>query len=240
VARTGAVEDRGVSSIIPLAFAAAVYPTLLAGVIILLARDKPAPLLAGFLAGGVLISLTAGLIIVFALGGAVSTKNQNSASPTIDLIAGILSIMLAGVLWKRAHDKRGSPQEAPEKKKKKKKKKDGPSWTQRTLGEGSGWAAFGAGLILNLPGIWYLDALKDIARADAGTATRILWIALFIAIMFALAEIPLIGYAVDPDGTRVRVRRFQAWLAGNEQTIATWAAAVIGVYLTVKGIVGLT
>jgi Sap, sulfolipid-1-addressing protein len=120
------------------------------------------------------------------------------------------------------------------------KEKDGFSWTQRTLGEGSGWAAFGAGLILNLPGIWYLDALKDIARADAGTATRILWILLFIVIMFALAEIPLIAYAVDPDGTRVRVQRFQAWLAANAQTIATWAAAAIGVYLTVKGIVGPT
>jgi hypothetical protein len=46
------------ASIIPLAIAAAVYPTLLAGVILLLGRDNPAPLLAGFLAGGVLISLT--------------------------------------------------------------------------------------------------------------------------------------------------------------------------------------
>jgi hypothetical protein len=35
------------ASVIPLAIAAAVYPTLLAGVIVLLARDKPAPLLAG-------------------------------------------------------------------------------------------------------------------------------------------------------------------------------------------------
>jgi Sap, sulfolipid-1-addressing protein len=103
------------ASIIPLAVAAAVYPTLLAGVIVLLARDKPAPLLAGFLAGGVLISVTTGLIIVFALGGAVSTKNQNSASPAIDLIAGILSVILAGVLWKRQHDKRGNPQATPEK-----------------------------------------------------------------------------------------------------------------------------
>jgi Sap, sulfolipid-1-addressing protein len=223
------------ASIIPLAIAAAVYPTLLAGVILLLGRDNPAPLLGGFLAGGVLISLTTGLIIVFALGGAVSMKSQNSASPTIDLIAGILSIVLAGFLWKREHDERASPREAPEK-----KKKDGPSWTQRTLGEGSGWAAFGAGLILNLPGIWYLDGLKEIAKSTAGTATQILWILLFIAIMFALAELPLIGYAVNPDGTRVRVHEFQEWLSKHARTVAMWAAAAIGTYLTVKGIVGLT
>lgn len=95
--RRGWDNAGAVASILPLALAAAVYPTLLAGVIVLLAREKPAPLLAGFLAGGVLVSVAAGLIIVFALNGAVSTKNQSSASPTIDLVAG--SFVLAGVLW---------------------------------------------------------------------------------------------------------------------------------------------
>jgi hypothetical protein len=126
-----------VASVIPLAVAAAVYPTLLAGVIVLLARDKPAPLLAGFLAGGVLISIAAGLIIVFALGGAVSTKNQNSASAAIDLIVGILSFVLAGVLWYRERDGRGAPREKTE--------KNRDSWTQRKLRTGSPWVAFGPG-----------------------------------------------------------------------------------------------
>jgi hypothetical protein len=42
----------------------------------------------------------------------------------------------------------------------------------------------------------------------------------FVVIMFALAELPLIGYAVDPDGTRVRVQRFQAWLSANALIVA--------------------
>jgi hypothetical protein len=220
-------------NIILLALAAAVYPTLLAAVIVLLARQKPARLLSAFLAGGMLISITAGLIIVFALDGAVSTSNQKSASPTVDLIAGILSIILAAVLWKRERDRHGPPREAPA------KDKDGPSWTQRTLGKGSVWAAFGAGLILNLPGIWYLDALKDIAEANEGGGITILWILVFLVIMFALAELPLIGYAVDPDGTRVRVQRFQSWLSVNGLILARWAAALIGAYLTITGIAGL-
>lgn len=221
------------ASLIPLALAAAVYPTLLAGVIVLLARDKPAAMLAAFLTGGVLMSVTAGLIIVFGLDGAVSTKNQRSASPTVDLIGGLLAIALAAFLWRRTHGAADGRRKAP------KDKKKGPSWTQRALGEGSGWAAFGAGLILNIPGIWYLDALKDIAKANSGTATSILYILLFVVIMFALAEIPLIGYAVDPEGTRVRVARFQKWLTEHAMAVATWVAAVIGLYLVVKGVVGL-
>ena len=54
-------------TILPLAFAAALYPTLLAGVIVILNRPTPKPLLVGFLLGGLLISVTAGLIIVFVL-----------------------------------------------------------------------------------------------------------------------------------------------------------------------------
>jgi hypothetical protein len=89
------------------------------------------------------------------------------------------------------------------------------------------------------PGIWYLDALKDIAKANDGTATKILWIFVFVVIMFALAELPLIGYAVDPDGTRARVQRFQGWLSAHGLIVARWVAALIGVYLTIKGIAGL-
>lgn len=220
------------ASIIPLAIAAAVYPTLLAGVIVLLAREKPVAMLGAFLAGGVLISLTAGLIIVFVLGGAVSTKNQKSASSTVDLIIGILSIVLAALLLRRrrAGESRGA---------RTKPRKEGPSWTERTLGEGSVWAAFGAGLFLNIPGIWYLDALKDISKADAGTAATIGAVLLFIVIMFALAELPLVGYVVDPAGTQVRVQGFQGWMSNHAITVAIWAAALIGVYLTTKGIVGV-
>jgi hypothetical protein len=86
----------------------------------------------------------------------------------------------------------------------------------------------------------YLDPLKDIAKADEVTITTILCILLFIAIMSTLAEVPLVGYAVSPDGTRVRVEQFRGWLSDNGRTIAAWAAIVIGVYLTVRGIGGLT
>ena len=90
-----------------------------------------------------------------------------------------------------------------------------------------------------MPGIWYLEALKDISKAKLGTAASILWILLFVAVMFVLAEVPLVGYVVNPDGTRVRVTRFRMWLSEHARTVAISAAATIGVYLTVKGIVGL-
>jgi len=51
--------------------------------------------------------------------------------------------------------------------------------------------AFLAGVVLNLPGIWYLDGLTGIAHAKPAAATALLQILLFNVIMFALVEIPI-------------------------------------------------
>jgi hypothetical protein len=59
---------------------------------------------------------------------------------------------------------------------------------------------------------------------------------LFVVIMFMLAELPLIGFALDPDRTRVRVQRFERWMNAHARTIEIVVAAAIGMYLTVKGI----
>jgi Sap, sulfolipid-1-addressing protein len=225
--RSGADD---VADIIPLALAAAVYPPLLAGIIILLARDKPVAMLAAFMAGGMLVTFVLGLLIVFVLGDWLSNRSQNSTSPIVDIVVGVLSLVGAAVLHRRIREReRGVVRAA--------KKKDGPSRTQLMLNEGTPWAAFAAGLILNLPGIWYLDALKDIADSNPSTATVIVDILVFIVIMFTLAELPLIGYMVAPEATQLRVASFQAWMSRNARTVGMWVAAVIGVYLIIKGII---
>jgi hypothetical protein len=63
---------------------------------------------------------------------------------------GILSFVLAGVLWYRERRSPWNRARAA------KEKKNGELWTQRKLGSGSPWVAFGAGIVLNLPGIWVL------------------------------------------------------------------------------------
>jgi Sap, sulfolipid-1-addressing protein len=220
-----------VASLIPLALAAAVYPPLLAGIIVLLARDKPVAMLGAFLAGGVLVTFVLGLLIVLVLGAWLSNRSQNSASPVVDIVVGVLSLVVAAVLYRRIRERERGVVRAS------KKQKEGPSRTQQMLNEGTPWAAFAAGLILNLPGIWYLDALKDIAQTNPSVTTVIVEILVFIVIMFVLAELPLIGYMVAPEATQVRVAAFQAWMSRNGRTVGMWAAALIGAYLTIKGIV---
>jgi hypothetical protein len=220
-----------VADLIPLALAAAVYPALLAGIIVLLARDEPLAMLAAFTAGGMIVTFVIGLLIVLVLGDALSTKSQNSASPTVDIVIGVLSLVGAAVLHRRIRERERGVVSAS------KKNKDGPSRTQMMLREGGPWGAFAAGLILNLPGIWYLDFLKDLSQTNPSTTAVIVEILVFMLIMFSLAELPLIGYLIAPEATKARVASFQAGMSKHGRTIGMWAAALIGAYLIIKGII---
>ena len=67
--------------------------------------------------------------------------------------------------------------------------------------------AFVAGIVLNLPGVWYLDALTEIAKAMPSTASALLQLLLFNVIMFGLVELPIVAYLVDPEGAAGLVQR---------------------------------
>jgi hypothetical protein len=104
-----------------------------------------------------------------------------------------------------------------------------------TACDGLATVAFGAGIILNSPGIWHLGALEDISGADEGTAATILWI-VFAAIVFMLAEVHSAGYALSPDGTPVRVTQLRRVAERKwSENRHLGGGAMIGVYATVKG-----
>ncbi|MGZ4286701.1 MAG: GAP family protein [Solirubrobacteraceae bacterium] len=190
-----------------------------------------------------MISLSSGLIILFVVHGAVSASRQHSASPTIDLIGGILSLALAAVLWVRRDSRRLGRRRSPPTEQTSggaseahTSRRTHRSITTRMLVHGSPRYAFALGLILNLPGIWYLVALKDIAKANDGAVAAVLLILLFNAIMFLLVEVPLIGYLISPEGTRARVERFHGWLGDHARLVATLVALAVGVYLLAVGV----
>jgi hypothetical protein len=80
---------------------AALYPTLLAAVVILLNQPRRPPLLSAYLAGGLTVRLGLGLLSIFGLKGAFHKSNP-SLSSTIDLSVGGLALLLAVALATRA------------------------------------------------------------------------------------------------------------------------------------------
>jgi hypothetical protein len=226
--------------VLVLAFAAALYPTLLAAVVLILTRPDPKRRLAAFLCGGMVVSIAAGIGILAALNGsgASSSGTRKSFSPAVDLLVGVLSLACAALLWRRrtralAAAPVAVPAPAPA------DEEDSPSWLNRRMASDSLLPVVAAAVVLNLPGAWYLAALKDIADAHHSTATEVVLVVVFNVIMFSLAEIPLVGYLVAPERTSREVARFDSWLRAHMRDIAIAIASVIGLYLVVKGLAAL-
>jgi len=218
-----------------IAFEAALYPTLLAAVIVFLRQPHPRKLLAVYLAGGLSVSIVAGSAIVYLLHNSGSVDGSGSTvNWGADIVFGLLLLIAAVVLSRHADERMRARRAA------KKPAKEEPGrepWSQRMLAGGKTPLVFFAALVLNLPGAAYLIALKDIASADISAAHAFELILMFNVIMFLLAEIPLAGMIVAPKRTAVLVDRFNAWLSRNGRTIAIILCFVLGAFLLARGII---
>lgn len=228
-------------SLLVLALEAAIYPTLLAAVVILLAQPRPRRLLGSYLAGGLTISILAGLIIVFTLEDSeLVTSERSGLSWRGDLALGGLAILLAVAVATRADERFRA---------RRRRRKHGATantavqiegrsepWSERLLARGSVPIVFGAALALNVPGAAYLIALKDIAASGHPDATKVLLVLVFNLIMFVLAEIPLLGMFVAPTPTGEMVRRLNEWVSAHGRQIAMGLCLILGVFLVIRGV----
>jgi Sap, sulfolipid-1-addressing protein len=227
-------------SLLVLAFEAALYPTLLAAVVILLSTERPARLIGAYLAGGMTISIGLGTAIVFALdsstlvdegGGAVLSWTADLAIGGLALLAAVALATHADERWRaRRRARRGVEAPPPA------EAQATEPWTQRMLARGSAPLVFAAALLVNVPGAAYLIALKDIAAGDHSAATAVGLIVLFNLIMFLLAEIPLVGLLVAPERTGALVDRMNRWLRDHSRQLAIAICLLLAAYLIARGL----
>jgi hypothetical protein len=225
-----------------LALEAALYPTLLAAVIILLSTPRPRRLLGAYLAGGLIVSIGLGIAIVKALEGSKAVTSQSSTlSWGADLAIGGLVLLLAVALATRTderfRERRRRRREAAGKVKPPSDDDKKEPWSARILSRGSTPIVFVAGLAVNVPGAAYLIGLKDIAAGKYSTGEEIALIVGFNLIMFLLAEVPLAGLLIAPDRTDAMVKRFNAWLSSHSRQIAIALCVFLGLFLIIRGIV---
>jgi hypothetical protein len=223
-----------VVNVLVLAVAAAVSPTILAVVIVTLRRPSPQRLLLAYLAGGLLTSVAVGIAIVTSLNGLdVVSGSSPAADPIVDFTVGALVLLIAYVL---ATD-RDARLQARREGRREKPSRD--PWSERVLGHGTAPVAFAVGIALNLPGAFYLVALKDIAQGQHGIGAEAFAIVIFNLIMFLFAEIPLLGYSFAPEETQAKVEALNGWMSRNARQIVIVVATVMGLYLIARGIAGV-
>jgi Sap, sulfolipid-1-addressing protein len=211
-----------------LAVASALWPALVAVVVVALRTPRPGPILACFLAGAMLTTVSVGLAVVFSLRNSDIVQGPHPpVDPAVDLTVGLLALLGSYVVSRRPrrHDR---PTPRP---------RDRPAWSERMIARGAG-LAFPVGIALNLfPGLFPFVALKDIAELDYSTGATVLLVIGFYVVMLTIVEVPLVALLVAPERTARAVEGFNSWLGRNGRRLIAVSLAVIGVYLIVRGVV---
>jgi Sap, sulfolipid-1-addressing protein len=224
-----------------LSLVSAANATLLAAVTVMLFLPNPKRLLLGYLAGALLTSLTIGFLIVFVVHDASSTSTaRNTVIPSIDVAFGAILLLVAYVL-SSGHDQRlkeRRKQKRLEKTEGDEQAEKGPSKVEQLLGRGSARVTFALGVVLTLPSVSYLAALRDLQKLGYGTVGEILVVIGYNVMLLILLEVPLVGYFVEPERTVVEVQRFRAWLTRSGRRMAIYGAAGLGALLIARGVIG--
>lgn len=220
------------NELLVLAIASAFWPILLVVVIISLRASRPVLLLVSFLAGGLLTTMTVGLVLIYALQGSSLTEGSRSTfDPAVQIVAGALALLAAALLWRRYGVLLEASADEPAPK--------DPGRLERMLDRGAP-LAFAAGIVCNVvPGVFPMVALKDIAEMDISLTETVTVLLVFYLIMFAFIEVPLVSYLVAPKWTGQTTVRFNAWLDRNTKRVGIGALAGVGAYLVIKGVIGL-
>ena len=224
--------------VVVLALLAALNPTLLAATTVMLLLPHPGRLMLGYWLGAMLMSVTLGLVIVFALEGATAkSTSQRTVSPIADFVLAAILLILAGRALRRAQQARRatsgeSQDEAGEAQKT-------PKW-QEQLGKGSAKTTFVVGALLSLPGATYLAGLNNIQKQHYSATATVLLVIGFNLIQLLLLEVPLVALKVAPTRTPIAIEHVRAWGREHGREYAAWALVVIAVALVVNGIVEAT
>jgi len=227
-----------------LAFSAALNPKLLALDLLLIENRRPRAMFSCVLLGGMTVALTIGLLDVLTIH-ADALKAQGKASAGVDLALGLLLLAVGALLATgRLHRRQRTPVPAgtmpPEQPEQPGKKNKKDSWAARMLAEPRLGLAMLVGALIGLPGASYLTALHHLITGKYSTLTQVIAVVVFVVIEFLLIIIPYAFLELRPEATKAVLKRTQDWLLGHALQLMAGIALLLGVYLTVSGLIRLS
>jgi Sap, sulfolipid-1-addressing protein len=236
-----------VGSIILFALAAAVYPQLLAVVVIILTRPNPQPLLWACYLGSFVVSVGSSVLVfaAFQSRGTVAGTSSHRLGPAAYLTSGAIAVSVA-ILMTSRRGRELVHRERPASGRTRPRRRPGSAAVARTreraersLSDGSLVIACVVGALLGVPGPFDLLALGRLARNGYGVLAAAGVMVVFALIKFVLIEVPIAFYALDPAGTAARVTRFSGWMHTNKLVVLAAIVGVVGLVLIGRGISAL-
>jgi hypothetical protein len=237
-----------IGRILVLGLAAAVYPQLLAVVVVILTRKNPLSLLWVCYAGCLLVSVgtSAAVLLIFHGHGSIAGTSSSRPGPAAYLALGCVALMLAallatsrasGVLPGRPECNQSEAEQASSNRSTRAGQLKARA--NAALDRGSIAVAGLVGALLAIPGPFDLLALGRLARSSYTLTAALAIMVGFALIKFIAIELPIAAYAIAPEHTSSRVARLSKWLQGNNRAALAVVVGLVGVLLLARGIAAL-
>jgi hypothetical protein len=215
-----------------LALASTVRPTSIAAVYALLSAPEPRRLLFLYVVTGLITVIAFGVIVVVVFHGANTHRGHSQLEEIVEVIGGVI-VLGFGLALQRGLIGGRTGNEAP----------TANRWSNALQSHGgviSPKVAALAGPATHIPGIFYLVALNTISASSPRLIPSLIEVVIFCAIWFALPIAAWVTFLVKPAATREAVAALQAWTVRNGRVIVITVCVVVGLYLVIDGILGLT
>ena len=219
------------------ALLAAVSPTALLVMAVLLASANPRVTAFMYAAGAVLMTVIMAVAVLLILR-AVHLNDARHHDPRFALRfgLGLLALLICAGLQLRPRRTVSPGDEAGDKAGDKKKK---PGFIARMTENPHPRTAFVLGLILFAPGATFIAAVQAVATADASLPLTVAALVIVIVLTVLTVWLPLLAYLAAPEPTTRALRNANGWLRANSRTLVTAALTVAGLALVVNGAIGL-
>ena len=207
-------------TVIAMAIAVSLEPFRIGMTVLMLRRPRPVLQLLAFLAGGFVMGLSVGLVVLFLLRPAV-VGSTHFTLPNVQIVIGVLALVAAALLLTGVLP--------------------APKLSARTLRFVHGpslWFAGVAGLGIALPSVDYLAVLALIAASGAAPTTQVGVLLMFNVLAFALVELPLLAYLAAPGRTEGLMATLNDWIRSRRRREVAALLAGVGVVLVVVGVAG--
>lgn len=206
---------------------AALSPTALLVIAVYLGSAQPKRTGSYYLAGALLMSVIMGVIVLAALdAGDLSHASQREPRYGLRLGIGVLALAVSAFMVAR------KPRPAdPD--------KPGKGIVSRLIANPSPRTAFLVGVLVFTPSVTFIAAIQAIATSKASPELDAIALVIAVVLSALLVWLPMLTYLLVPGWTSRTLTAFNGWLRAHGRILAAIAAAVVGVILTVNGLIGL-
>ncbi|MEJ2890439.1 GAP family protein [Actinomycetospora aeridis] len=222
-----------------LGLVSAVRGVTLAIVYALLLTDRARRLLVAYVVAGAAITLGVGIVVVTWLHTGTRSSEATVGRLWVDVVLGVVAVVWAGLHLAGHPIRLRRPRRDPGREPKRERSTVLPEALDRRLRAPTVPMVIGAGLLTNLPGLYYLAALVAILQTHPGAVDGILQVSVYTLLRFAAPVAAIVLVLLRPDRTLEIVRSAHAWGHRNSRVLLGGLVGAVGVYLVVKGLSGL-